>query len=95
MRSGKVRKWELVRSQGKRRYAVTRGMLGLGIPLLLCWAMWRFGFAHILQTENIYAVLGELVVFVPGIFYFGFRFGSRIWDVQAKRYSDATAQPQK
>ena len=84
-----LRKWADIRKDGKTHFAITRGIFGFGFPLLVSWLIYRFCFDNVLERYNIYAILGELCVIIPGTLFFGYRFGRRQWDVREKQFLDA------
>lgn len=75
--------WHGTREIGRVQYALSRGVLALGVPLLSSGIIYQLFFT----SENIWAFLGFLVPMIPGTLWFGFRFGAKKWDANERRCS--------
>ena len=75
-----LQKWAITRKCGSHYYAMTRGVCGVGIPILAILLLLKFYFGSELQTDSIAKIKGELIVLIPGTLYFGYYLGKRLWD---------------
>jgi hypothetical protein len=76
-------RWEQIRKRGRNHFIWTRGILLFAVPTVIGWLIVRHYFS---SGYNAYEFLGEILVIIPGMAFYGYRFGRQRWHANEEQF---------